>query len=297
MKHKADAVVLTGRERPAMERPPHTAARLTYVRADSALNRRYVAPGAELNTGSYEERAVSIANARLIDLPGGYDENGFALVHHRSAISDLRDPAVLSGAYLREMEEVVQKVTGADKVIAFSALVRDVGNPGNGAQPAGTDVHTDFTPRRGAQAAKAFLAGSDEPDFRCRRFEAINLWRALSPAPQNMPLAVCDGRSIGDGEGIANTMIRVATLPGPDEIDRPLSEAERQFEASLFPYSDGQRWFYYPDMTRDELLMFRIFDSRRTGAWRTPHAAFVDESVAHPVPRVSVEARTFAYFR
>jgi hypothetical protein len=50
-------------------------------------------------------------------------------------------------------------------------------------------------------------------------------------------------------------------------------------------------------MSPDELLVFRLHDSRESGAWRTPHAAFLDTSVANPVPRISVEARTVAYFR
>lgn len=272
-------------------------AELEFIRPDSALNRRFVAPGAELNTGRYERHRVCIRDARRADERLTLDRCGFELIHHESSVIDFRDATNLTDRYLPEMADLVQRMTGADKVIAFSALVRDVDNPTAGAQPAGTDVHTDYTPRRGLHLAHSQLARVGDPDFPFRRFEAINLWRALSPGPQNMPLAVCDALSVGAEEGVANTMIRVPELPAPDEIARPLTEEQQQLEASLFSFRPTHRWFYYPDMRADELLLFRLHDSREAGPWRTPHAAFLDTSVSHPVPRVSVEARTVAYFR
>jgi hypothetical protein len=272
-------------------------AELEYIRSDSVLNRRFVAPGAEMNTGRYERRQVRIRDARSSVETLALDRCGFELIKHESTVTDFRDPAALSEHYLPEMAQVVQRMTGADKVIAFSALVRDVDNPTDGAQPAGSDVHTDYTPRRSFHLAQSQLARVGEPNFPFRRFEAINLWRALSPGPQNMPLAVCDALSVVPGEGVPNTMIRVADLPALDEIARPLSDEEQAGEASLFSFRPEHRWYYYPDMRADELLVFRLYDSREIGPWRTPHAAFLDTTLAHPVPRVSVEARTVAYFR
>lgn len=278
-------------------------ARLDYIRPDSRLNRRYVAPGAEMNTGHYESRTVTIADARQAGSFFTLSGHGFELIHHKSAVTDFRDADALGALYLREMERVVQRLTGADKVIAFGALLRDVENPGEGAQPAGTDVHTDFTPRRARSLARSLLEKESLPDKAGEqtraysRFEAINLWRALSPAPQNMPLALCDAGSVDDTEGVANSMVRVDRLPEGEDVARPLSEEEQMLEASLFTFRPYHRWYYYPDMRPDELLVFRLYDSRETGPWRTPHAAFFDTSVPHPVPRVSVEARTVAYFR
>lgn len=272
-------------------------AELDHISPDSPLNRRYVAPGAEMNTGLYERHRIHIRDARRAAELLTLDTGGFELIRHESAVADFRDPDGLTSHYLPEMAALVQRLTGADKVIAFSALIRDVANPTAGAQPAGTDVHTDYTPRRALHLAHSQLARIGEPDYAFGRFEAINLWRALSPGPQNMPLALCDARSVGHDEGVANTMIRVAELPGPEEIARPLSEVEQAFEASLFSFRPTHRWYYYPDLRADELLVFRLHDSRETGPWRTPHAAFLDSSIADPVPRVSVEARTVAYFR
>lgn len=158
-------------------------------------------------------------------------------------------------------------------------------------------MHTDYTPRRGLHLAHSQPARIGEPDFLFRRFEAFNLWRALTPGPQNVPLAVCDALSVAHDEGVANTMIRVAELPAPDEIARPLSDKEQLLEASLFSFRPEHRWFYYPDMRTDELLVFRLQDCRETGPWRTPDAAFLDISRTDPAPHMSVEARTVAYFR
>jgi hypothetical protein len=50
-------------------------------------------------------------------------------------------------------------------------------------------------------------------------------------------------------------------------------------------------------MTRDEILFFVFNDSDHSRAWRVVHSAFRDPTVDTPVPRHSIEVRTFAFFR
>jgi hypothetical protein len=49
-------------------------------------------------------------------------------------------------------------------------------------------------------------------------------------------------------------------------------------------------------MRPDEALLFKLHDTDHDVAWRVPHTAFRDESVADAHPRESVEFRTVAFF-
>jgi hypothetical protein len=49
-------------------------------------------------------------------------------------------------------------------------------------------------------------------------------------------------------------------------------------------------------MTRDEVALFKFYDSDRSRAWRVPHTSFFDPTYPNAKPRQSIEFRTVAYF-
>ena len=51
--------------------------RIDYLIPGSRINRRFWAPGAELNTGVYQPYPVTIRNGRLASEPFTLDRNGF----------------------------------------------------------------------------------------------------------------------------------------------------------------------------------------------------------------------------
>ena len=56
------------------------------------------------------------------------------------------------------------------------------------------------------------------------------------------------------------------------------------------------RWWFFPDLTADEALLFKLHDSDHSVAWRAPHTAFEAPYAAQANPRESVELRTIAFF-
>ena len=59
------------------------------------------------------------------------------------------------------------------------------------------------------------------------------------------------------------------------------------------------KWYYYPQMTKDEVLLFKMFDSDTSLSGRMCfHTAFSDMSISPAtVPcRQSIEIRAFCYF-
>ena len=202
----------------------------------------------------------------------------------------------LEEVYISEIQELVQELTGADKVIAFGPTLRQTKpEPGSHYQPPGTDAHVDYTSSRSHSLAKNLIASSDDPNFQYSKFICINLWRAISAPPQDWPLAVCDALSVDPKEGTPNVMIRCEKLPDLDTLG-PLEDEDSLPAAFLFQYSESHRWHYYSDMKDDELLVFKLYDSKNP-IGRCPHAAFFDCSRKGAIPRESVEIRTVAYFK
>jgi hypothetical protein len=110
------------------------------------------------------------------------------------------------------------------------------------------------------------------------------VWRAFSGPPQDVPLALCDARSVAaqDKQYCEITMKSAAG----DLLT---------WENITYYHNDAHRWWYCQDMTRDEAYVFRSFDSAQTEP--VPHSAFVNESCpASAPPRASVEVRVFAFY-
>jgi hypothetical protein len=80
-------------------------------------------------------------------------------------------------------------------------------------------------------------------------------------------------------------------------MTEPVDESNMITSGSEFVYSPEHEWWYFPDMTRDEVLFFVFNDSDHSRAWRVVHTAFRDPTVDTATPRYSVEFRTFAFFR
>ena len=106
----------------------------------------------------------------------------------------------------------------------------------------------------------------------------------LSDPPQDFPLAICDWRTVASAD-IVPLVYHVGT-DGSDVTYR--SQGSR--------YSDRHDWWYFPDLTIDDLLLFVGFDSSRPDVPSSLHVSFEDPTVDDPVPRASIETRFFGLF-
>ena len=69
-------------------------------------------------------------------------------------------------------------------------------------------------------------------------------------------------------------------------------------EVYTFAYNAQHRWYYFPQMTPDEVVLLKIYDSAGDGVARlTAHSAFADPtSPADALPRKSIELRSVVLF-
>jgi len=269
---------------------------LNYLSEDSTVLRRFTAPGESVNTGLYDAYALQVYDARAVHRPFTLERNGFELVHIPSAVTDFTDRDEVRRVYDSEVTRFVRARLGADEVAPLGATLRRSVDPkDNGSQPAAGLVHIDFSPEGALDHAEQPYAKHfpDGPGF--SRAVSTSFWRVFSPPPQDWPLAVCDFRSLDDGEGLPNTLYFVDEIP--QDVLGPISGTPRSLSGSEFHYRASHRWYFYPDMTRDEALFFVLHDSDHSRAWRVMHSAFLDAEARAVAPRHSIEYRTLAFFR
>lgn len=285
-----------------------TRARISYLAEGPFVTRRFVSAGVEHSTGRYEEHEVAVRDGRAIKNRLTLDFHGFRLIDHVSSIADFRDKDEVEHHYPAEACELIQQMTGATHVAPRGWMVRTSGEIApaaekvvgyahhGGVQPPAAEVHVDFAPETAHRVAERTYreAFPDGPGF--KRFIATSLWRAFSPPPQDCPLALCDGRSLQDDEGVRNTLHVVDALPSEEEMVRPMEGEDQRIAASIFRYRPSHRWWYFSNMTRDEALLFKFFDSDHSVAWRCPHTAFHDTSLPDTHIRESIEFRSVAFF-
>jgi hypothetical protein len=275
--------------------PAEVRTTIDYLVPTSRVNRRFWAPGKEYNTGVYASYEVTVRNARLTG-PFTLDQHGFCLSHHHTDITDWEANYGPDSPYAAQVSEVARRLTGADLVVPMRGMVRDSGATSATVQPPAAEAHVDFNKRSAERIAHTMYRKARPQGEGYRRFLAFSLWRPLSPPPQDMPLALCEGRSVRDDEGTHNTKVDVDEIPSGDALFAAIEGEENMAAATIFHHSPDHRWWYFPDMTSDEVILIKFFDSDFARAWRCPHTAFRDTSRAHSNPRRSIEFRGMAYF-
>jgi hypothetical protein len=125
---------------------------------------------------------------------------------------------------------------------------------------------------------------------KARRILTLQFWRNIGPAVMDYPLCFCDSRSVTRDE---LSPILVAEYGG----------LTTQFEAFAVnpPKNDAHKWYTFPAMKPDEVVVFRAFDSDRVTSGKpfwTPHSAFLDPTAPAPAPaRESIEMRAICLFK
>ena len=230
-----------------------------------------------------DRRVVAIEDARALDPAPSLDREGFALVRHETGVGDLYDPEAVRRDYYPEVERWVTQATGAEKVLVFDHNVRFASKAGeDGIQAPVRFAHNDYTVGSGPQRVRDLLA-ADEAEQRLKhRFAVVNVWKPIRGPVQETPLCFCDAR----------------TIDPADLVPTDLRYRDRTGEVYSLTFRPEHRWFYYPEMRADEILLLKCYESDPTRAGFTAHSAFDDANSPEDArPRESIEVRTMAFFR
>jgi len=267
---------------------PHVEAELHYLGRMAERPRNYTftpPPGVPRSNIVTDSHRVPVYDVRDIARDVSLDREGFAVLHHASAVRDFYNEEELRRIYYPETERLIAEKTGASRVFIFDHTVRrrvrDVEDRAAGVprQPA-TRVHVDHTEKSGPQRVRDFFGQEAEALLR-GRVQVINLWRPIRGPLRDAPLAVCDARSVAPR----------------DLVPSDLVYQDRVGETYGVTYNPAHRWFYVPEMRTDEALLLKCFDSATDGRARfAPHTAFDDPTApADVLPRESIEIRTLVF--
>jgi hypothetical protein len=260
---------------------------LTFLQPGAAkpYNYQYDPPsGVERRGGEYVERVVEIADGRPLRGAFALDVQGFELLHSPTLANDLYDAGELEKVYRPEIENLVKSVTGADKVLVFDHTIRSNAESQRGVpgvREAVRRVHNDYTDTSAPKRIRDLLP-ADEAERRVnKRYAFINVWRPIAGPLEEAPLALADARSLKDSDLIASDLIY----------------RDRLGETYAIAHRPEQRWFYFPRMSRDEVVLIKCYDSDPAKAKLSAHTAFDDPTApAIPRPRESIEVRTIAFW-
>ena len=245
-----------------------------------------------------DRRPTQVRDGRAA--PPSLEGEGFALAHwpsetvaqrsaelieHMSAMEPLK-PSPVQLAFWAEHLPLVQKLSGAREVLPLHASgVRH--SPGTGREKVMTPAvwaHVDYDePEAADQLAQALAANRIEP-APFSRYVLYQGWRALTPPPQDFPLALCNGSTVTPADMI------------PIDYHIPTAEGEITYRSSGARFSPDHEWWCFPDMAIEETILFKGFDSALGDAFKPLHVAFEDRTGRDTVPRVSIESRYFALF-
>jgi hypothetical protein len=228
-----------------------------------------------------ERHSVLIQDLRPLADALSLDHEGFELRRHATAVRDLYDDDALETAYYPEIEALLRAATGASRVVIFDATRRSDGGAGaqnrDGLRGPASRVHVDYTAKSGPQRVKDLLGEAEAARLAAAgaRILQLNVWRPIRGPVARSPLALADASSVRPEDLIATDQVF------PDRVG----------EIYHLAHHPGQRWYYAPQMTPDEVLLIKGWDSRADGRARfTPHGAFdLPATPADAPPRESNE--------
>ncbi|MGF6543249.1 CmcJ/NvfI family oxidoreductase [Paraburkholderia youngii] len=271
-----------------IEQPAVVEAALNYLVANGEKPATYAyepPDGAPLRSGVYRTQRMNVSNARIAPPPGGLslDRNGFELHHHASALNDFSDPTAIERVYYPESETLLKRATGAKRTVIFDHTLRDGRTErADGVREPVKFIHNDQTFVSGPRRVRDHLPPHEAEDLLKGRVAIVNLWRPIGGRVESSPLALCDSRSIS-----------LHDLVPSDLIYR-----DKVGETYAFVFNPQHRWYYFPLMSPNEVLLLKIYDSAGGDVARlTAHTAFDDpSSPLDAQPRRSIELRALLFF-
>ncbi|MGH7916808.1 MAG: CmcJ/NvfI family oxidoreductase, partial [Candidatus Binataceae bacterium] len=236
----------------------------------------YKEPGLPSRTWRFSEHEVTIHDGRALLNELSLSRQGFELIHAETSVANFYDESEVRRVYYPECERLVRFATGAARVFVFDHNVRcgPMAKRGeNGAREPVKAAHNDYTLKSGPQRVRD-LMGEEAEALLKHRYAVINVWRPITGPVQESPLAVCDARSMAPRDFVATD----------------LKYRDRTGEVYSVAYNPSHRWYYFPRMRSDEVLLLKCYDSDERFTRFTAHTAFADPNSAPDAPpRESIE--------
>jgi hypothetical protein len=231
------------------------------------------------------------SRSRNASKPFSEDIEGFSLKSFHSDFDTWEDESLVQKQFYPEVVSFLKATTGAKSVLVFDHTIRTQGNAGkkltqetNTSQRAPVMlVHCDYTAESGPLRVRQLLQhNANAHTLLQNRYAFINVWKPIRRVVEERPLAMCD----------------VTSAPPEDFFKLYLRYRDRDGENYVMRHSEKHKWWYFPKMTPEQVIILKTFDSAQDGRARfVGHSAFEDPSSPVDAPvRESVEIRTIVFF-
>ncbi len=216
------------------------------------------------------------------------DREGFSLNNFKTQYNKWEDDENVRLSFYPEVVEMLRQITGAKRILVFDHTIRTNANAGKKL----TDetrttqrtpvmlVHCDYTAESGPIRVHQLLK-EEADDLLSRRVAFINVWKPINVVEER-PLAMCD----------------VTSTSPQDFFKLHLRYRDRNGENYVMRHSPKHKWWYFPRMTPEQVILLKTYDSEMDGRARfVGHTAFEDPtSPPDAQTRESIEIRTIAFF-
>jgi len=256
----------------------------------------------------------SVENLRGQESNFSTDISGFAVYKSPAQETAFTDNKAVEQGYYVEVESLLrQKLPGVKKVVIFDHTIRrrEKASPRQPVQ----QVHVDQTPGAAEVRVRRHVPSSEAEGLLKGRYQIINVWRPISNPAADFPLAIVDWRSTSPSDFVKVDLLYPKrnddgddrgkeALPDPSST-HSTEGYEVKGETYAVAPNDKHRFYYMKDMTPEEVMFIKCFDSRsqsRPGGKEgladcTPHTAFVDPQTSADAPgRQSIEVRCLVFY-
>jgi hypothetical protein len=232
-----------------------------------------------------DRRMVEVRNARL-GPPTSLLDEGFVIAREPLLYAKWNDSLWIQDVYLPSCQALVGRLTGAELVLPYTGVLIRMAEAEEcerlKAAPPARFVHIDQTPESAEPFVNSVASGIDRSQY--KGVVIYNVWRSISPPPQNTPLALCDKRTVKRAMLVTG---RTVSARFPEGVP---------YVSSLF--SSDYRWHYFPDVEPEEVIVFKSVDVAGRAEIGCLHSAFdAPKPIPGAPPRRSAEARVLAFFK
>ena len=258
-----------------------------------------------VNAHGIEPKNVAIFNGRMSATSAHWEQQGFELIAHRSKVLNWDDEDEIANLYYDEMTLLAKVLSGCTHALVEGHINRNPQQALVHSDYAPIQfVHSDFTETYGNSICEYYESAEDgvknalerakigpEALRASTRILILQFWRNVGEPRMDLPLALCEAESVSRNE---LQDFHVSSYAGG-------TFGFDTFGVKAPQSIDQHRWFAFPDMTDQEVLTLRTYDSERAALGKpfwTPHSAFRDPNVSAGNPaRKSIELRATCLFQ
>ncbi|KAH7412816.1 hypothetical protein BKA64DRAFT_702932 [Cadophora sp. MPI-SDFR-AT-0126] len=181
-------------------------------------------------------------------------KSGFEYAKSSVRLHQWSDSSVCS-EYIPQMEKWLEMYLGCDRAFIYAYNFRGNNPAETGRKSTKTPffrVHCDATATSCLRRLQLFLP-EQASLLSKQRVRFLNIWRPITTLHQDSPLAFCDYRSLN---------------PEKDLVAADIIFPHYRDEAYEVLYNPNQRWFYKKGMDWDDVILFKLGDTKTDEAPR-----------------------------